>query len=118
MRLIKWVLFFIFSFAVSWILIITFSQAAFKTPTPMRMFTYTTPAFPVYYYIAGAFTAGLIIGLLIAGYYFIMLNARIHKKEKSIRELETEIADLQTKYEMPKVTPASSGTVTMPDEER
>jgi hypothetical protein len=94
-RTIKWVLFFFFSFAVSWILIITFSQDAFKMTAPVKLFIHTTRAMPIYYYIIGAFIGGLVIGLGVATYYYISLNSKLFKRSREINALEEEIAGLK-----------------------
>lgn len=91
MRIFKWALFFVFSFAVSFILIMTFSQASFKQAVPGRIFTYITPAIPIYYYILGSFLIGLLLGLFVAFYNFITSIPGSFKKSKKIKKLEKDV---------------------------
>jgi hypothetical protein len=101
MRTIKWVLFFFFSFAISWILIITFSQDAFKMTAPVRVLIHTTRPIPIYYYITGAFVVGLLIGLCFTVYYYIALSAKLSKQRKSVASLEEEIVELKNTAALP-----------------
>jgi uncharacterized membrane protein YciS (DUF1049 family) len=113
LRIIKWTLFFLFSFVVSWILIITFSQEAFKAAVPVRAFMYTTKAFPIYHYIIASFVIGLILGLLVAAYYFIMLNTRLAKKGKQIKNLEQTLQELKPEHATATEAVAAAGPVSL-----
>ncbi len=91
MKLLKWSVFFIFAFVVSFIILRTFSQDVFKEAVPARVLGNETPAIPIYIYIAGAFTLGLVIGLFVAVYNFVTGASEGFKKSKRIKELEKEL---------------------------
>lgn len=91
MRLVKWAIVFVFSFAVSLVVVTTFVRPAFRAPVSAGVFGYTTPAFPMYYYIVGAFLTGLAIGLLVAFYNFFSRAVDSSRKGKRIKQLEKEV---------------------------
>jgi len=93
MKLIKWTLIFIIAFIISLIMILTFSQEVFKQTASARIVGYVTPEIPVYYYIAGAFGLGLLVGLGVALYTFISGTAESLKKSRRIRELEKSVKE-------------------------
>ena len=62
-----------------------------------QILTYKTRQLPVYSYVAGAFVAGLLIGIFQALFTFIRLKAEIFRKNRVIRELELKVADLEQK---------------------
>ncbi len=91
MNFLKWSLFFLVSFAISFILISTFSQDVFKEIVPARILWYATPSIPIYYYITGSFFAGLFIGLFVAVYNYFTSTANSLKKSRRIKDLEKEV---------------------------
>lgn len=95
MRLLKWAIFFAISFVISWILITTFSQWQFQTGAPIRVVTYQTREFPLYYYPIGTFAIGLLIGLGMAVYNYVTLQARLRGKNKQTKKLEEQVARLR-----------------------
>jgi uncharacterized membrane protein YciS (DUF1049 family) len=99
-RLLKWTLFFAVSFVVSWILITTFSQWQFQTGAPVRIVTYQTREFPLYFYAAATFLIGLTIGLSMAVYNYVTLQARLRGKAKEARRLEEQVAGLRRELDM------------------
>ncbi len=102
MKILKWGLFFIASFLISWILITTFSQEQFRQAVSARVFTYRTIAIPIYWYVAGAFAAGLLIGLFVAVYNYINLKHQLRKQNRVLRTLEEERDRLQMQATMNK----------------
>ncbi|MBD3393230.1 MAG: DUF1049 domain-containing protein [Chitinivibrionales bacterium] len=90
MKIAKWIVFFLFSFVVSWAVISTLSQVAFSMAAPARVLFYKTPEFPMYAYIVGAFFLGLVLGLALAAYNFISLKSQSIKQGNRIRRLEQE----------------------------
>ena len=92
MKLFKWGILFVFAFISAWVMIFTFTQPPFKEKVPAQLLAYQTPAIPIYTYVAGAFAVGLLVGLIIAFYYYILMRSEIHKKSKRLKELEKEIA--------------------------
>jgi uncharacterized membrane protein YciS (DUF1049 family) len=76
------------------VVITTFSQSVFRTAVPVKVVYYQTRNIPVYYFIAGAFAAGLLIGMSVAFYNFISLKAQAMKKDRRIRELENNMASV------------------------
>jgi hypothetical protein len=101
MNLLKWVLIFAFAFVVAWVLIFTFTQPPFAEGVPAKIFAYRTPPIPVYVYVTGAFFIGLILGGAVAVYNYITGGMKAHKLNKRVRALETELADLKAKSDIP-----------------
>ncbi|HMD68972.1 MAG TPA: hypothetical protein VKF42_08850 [Chitinivibrionales bacterium] len=99
MVFVKWLLVFLLSFALAFIIIITFSQPEFQVQVSAHIFTYHTKALPVWAYVAGALGLGLIVGLGVAAYNFVTLRTALYKKDKRIRDLE---AGTQTAQEIPE----------------
>ena len=95
MRLLKWTVFFIVSFFISWVVISTFSQIAFTMKAPARIIFYKTPEIPIYRFIFGAFLLGLIIGLIIAAYNFVYLKTRGMKQSRELHALQDEVSKLK-----------------------
>jgi hypothetical protein len=91
MRFLKWSVIFVAAFVMAWILIFTFIQEPFKNMVPARILTYQTPPIPVYLYVAGAFGAGLLLGLWVALYYFIVQKRLLGMKSKEASTLEDEL---------------------------
>jgi uncharacterized membrane protein YciS (DUF1049 family) len=86
----KWIIVFIISFAIAFVIIVTFSQPQFRVPMSALLFTYQTKALPIWAYVGGALGLGLLAGLSVATYYFITLRAAIFKKDRQIKKLESE----------------------------
>ncbi|MBN1307402.1 MAG: DUF1049 domain-containing protein [Chitinispirillaceae bacterium] len=99
MKILKWLVVFVIAFLFAWILIFTFTQEQFKQVAAARILTYWTPAIPIYYYVAGAFGVGLILGLFAAFYYYIVLQSKVHRRTKELRELEEKLADARRMLE-------------------
>lgn len=97
MKIIKWGLFFIVAFLVSFALLRTFSQDVFKQFASARAFGYVSAPVPLYYFVAIAFLTGLGIGLITALYNYIRGSAALYKKMKHIKELEEELEFYQLK---------------------
>ncbi|HEX2958601.1 MAG TPA: LapA family protein [Chitinispirillaceae bacterium] len=120
MKLLKWVLIFVFAFVVAWILIFTFTQPPFAEGVPAKIFTYRTPPIPVYIYVAGAFITGLFMGCLLAFYNYLTGSMKAHKLSKRLNAAESELAVLKVSTEnhntsTPKEMP---GKVDDPDDYR
>ena len=103
MKVLSWFAVFIVTLFVALALVLTFTQPEFKTTVGAQILTYKTRQLPVYSYVAGAFVAGLLIGIFQALFTFIRLKAEIFRKNRVIRELEQKVAGLEEKK-----TPASS----------
>jgi hypothetical protein len=91
MRFLKWSVLFVAAFMMAWILIFTFIQEPFKYMVPARILAYQTPPIPVYLYVAGAFGIGLILGLWVALYYFVVQKRLLGLKSKEASTLEEEL---------------------------
>jgi hypothetical protein len=105
MTLLKWVVLFVCAFCVAFVIIVTFSQAPFRQPVPAKIFTYQTPAVALYWYVIGAVCVGLALGLVVALYYGIVLNASLYKKNRRIRELEEKIGVLEGEQSGSAISP-------------
>jgi uncharacterized membrane protein YciS (DUF1049 family) len=92
MKLIKWALVFLISFAIAFVIIVTFSQPQFRVPVSALIFTYQTKALPIWAYVGGALGLGLIVGCSIAAYYYVTLRATIFKRDRQIKKLEAELS--------------------------
>ena len=92
MSFFKWLVVFIFAFLIAWVLIFTFTQEPFRQPAPARILAYQTPAIPIYVYEAGAFAAGLLIGMAAALYNYLVLSSQIRQKTRKINNLEQDLS--------------------------
>jgi uncharacterized membrane protein YciS (DUF1049 family) len=90
MRMIKWFLFFGIAFAFSWVLIFTFMQEPFRAMVTAKVLWYQSKPYPIYYFVLGSFTIGLLVGIVLLLYNFIFLNVQLHRANKRIRELEEQ----------------------------
>lgn len=115
MNLLKWALIFSIAFVMAWVLIFTFTQKPFYEQVPAKIFSYQTPAVPMYAYVSGAFGVGLLLGLVIALYYYISKQAELFKRARKIRSLEDELDSLKSSMEQKMITPPES-LDTLPDE--
>jgi uncharacterized membrane protein YciS (DUF1049 family) len=88
MAALKWLLLFFGTFAVAFVIVLTFSQEPFKQMVPAVIFTYHTQPLALYWYVAGALGVGFAAGLSIVVYQYITLHAALYKKDRRIRELE------------------------------
>jgi hypothetical protein len=95
MRLLSWAVTFIISMIIALALVLTFTQQEFKTTVGAQILTYKTQQLPVYYYVAGAFAAGLLFGVLQAIFTFFRTKAQVFHKNGKIRELERTISELE-----------------------
>jgi hypothetical protein len=95
MAVLKWLVLFLCAFCMAFVVVVTFSQAPFKEPVSAVIFTYTTASIPLYWYVIGALGIGLIVGLVVALYYFIVFKQDVYKKNKIIRELEANMAKME-----------------------
>lgn len=101
MKLLKWGVVFLSSFFISFILIQTFSQDAFKELAPGRIIKFTTPSIPIYWYIIGSFLTGLCVGLIVAFYNFITSTSTSFRKSRRIKELEKDVDYLSDQNKEP-----------------
>jgi hypothetical protein len=90
MGFIKWVIAFVISFAIAFIIIVNFSKPEFSVLVPAWVFFYQTKPHPVWVYVSGALGLGLLAGLSVAVYYVVTLRAAIFKKDRQIKKLESE----------------------------
>ena len=107
MVFVKWIVVFLIAFAVAFVIIVTFSQPAFKVPVSALLFTYQTKPLPIWAYVGGALGLGLVAGLGVAAYYYITLRAVIFRKDRQIKKLETDLRNTQSvpipeKFVMPQ----------------
>ncbi|MBN1576957.1 MAG: LapA family protein [Chitinispirillaceae bacterium] len=109
MKILKWLVVFIVAFFFAWILIFTFTQEQFKQVASARILTYWTPAIPIYFYVAGAFGVGLLLGLFAAFYYYIVLQSKVHRRTKDLRELEEKLAEARRTLEQCEMTHKTDG---------
>jgi len=93
MRLIFMGITFGIAVIVALVLVLTFIQPEFNTRVGAQLFAYKTRQLPVYYYIIGAFAAGLLIGIIQAISTFFRSRGKISQKDHHIRELETKLND-------------------------
>jgi uncharacterized membrane protein YciS (DUF1049 family) len=91
MAFVKWIAIFLVSFAVAFVIIVTFSQPEFQVRVSAHLFAYQTRALPVWAYVAGAMGLGLLAGAAVSIYYNVVLRAAIFKKDRRIKALETEL---------------------------
>lgn len=99
MRFMKWSVLFVAAFIVAWILIFTFTQEPFRVTVSAKILAYQTPAIPVYIYVAGAFAIGLLIGLWVAIYYYIIQSRQLHIKSKKLSATEQELIQKNSELE-------------------
>ena len=95
----KWSTVFIISFALSAILLKSFSQSAFFVPVSPWLFGYPIKEYPVFYYIVLAFLSGLSIGLFTAIYNYLTLKPKLIKKSSRVKHLEKEIGLINSDLE-------------------
>jgi|WetSurMetagenome_2_1015567.scaffolds.fasta_scaffold215120_2 hypothetical protein len=95
MAVFKWLVLFLCAFCMAFVVVVTFSQAPFKEPVSAVIFTYKTASIPLYWYVIGALGVGLIVGLIVALYYFIVLKHDVYKKNKTIQKLEETLAEME-----------------------
>jgi hypothetical protein len=115
MKLLQWILIFVIAFMVAWILIFTFTQPPFAQGVPAKIFTYRTPAIPVYIYVAGAFVTGFLLGGSLALYNYIAGGLKVRRLSKKLRSAESELAILKASSENKSLLP-SQDLPTIPDD--
>lgn len=112
MKVLKWFFVFMVAFLAACILIFTFSQEPFRTLVPARLLAWRTPAIPIYAYVGGAFGCGLLLGLLMVLYNYIVYQAKMHRKNHTIADLETQLSDArQTLERNGLAAPGNGGNV-------
>lgn len=84
MKIVQFIFIFVIAFIISFLLVNTFSQEAFRVSASIKLLGYYSRAMPIYYYVAGAFILGMAIGLLILVYYFFTTTAENIRKNKKI----------------------------------
>lgn len=92
MKFMKWSTVFIICFALSAILLKSFSQAAFFVPVKPWIFGYAIKEYPVFYYLLFAFLSGLGIGLFTAVYNYFTMKPQVIKLSLRVKHLEKEVA--------------------------
>ncbi|MDG5813873.1 lipopolysaccharide assembly protein LapA domain-containing protein [Chitinispirillales bacterium ANBcel5] len=104
MKISKWIAVFVLAFIIAWIVIFTFIQEPFALTVPMKLLWYTTPGIPIYVYVVSAFAIGLLIGFLIAGYYYLTGQAGLRKKSRRIKALELKLREVMAELKTYKGT--------------
>ncbi len=129
MKIFKWVTIFVIAFLFAWILIFTFTQEQFKQVAQARILAYWTPAIPIYFYVAGAFGIGLVLGLLAALYYYILFQTKMRRATRENRDLEEKLAmthreleqyrppDEAAEYGVPENSSSQSSADVFPEKE-
>jgi uncharacterized membrane protein YciS (DUF1049 family) len=92
MKLFKGFVFFGAAFVLAWVIIFTFSQPEFRNTASVVFFSKKSREFPLFVYVAGAFSIGLILGLGLALYYAVAMKLGFLKRDREIRRLEEESA--------------------------
>jgi len=116
MKVLKWLVIFIVAFLFAWILIFTFIQPQFKVLASAKILTYTTPQIPIYFYVAGAFAIGLILGLFTAFYYYIVLQKKVHQATRELHAVEEKLANAQRTLEQSEMAHSFDGFSSIPEE--
>lgn len=93
MKFVKWAAVFVVAFIVAWILIFTFIQEPFKQTAAARILKWWTPAIPIYLYVVGAFVGGLMVGLGVAVFNYVTLQAKVHHYKKEYKTLEVQYGE-------------------------
>lgn len=110
MKVLKWVLLFLIAFTISFILLRTFSQPIFQQKASAWILGYTTPAIALYWYVAGSFIIGFLIGLAAVINNVITSITGSMKKSKRIKELEKEL-DFLSEHQADIASQTESRTV-------
>ena len=97
MKFIKWTVFFSVSFAISWVIIVTFAQPEFQLKASIAFLFITLPPMSMFIYIIGAFFTGLVLGLFIAAYYFFKFSTKLRKKEKELKKINKALHEQEQK---------------------
>ena len=95
MRMAMRILFFAVTLFIALALILTFRQPAFTTATGAQILFFKTRDYPVYYYVLGAFIAGLLLGFLPMLVKFAGARAAAGRAERKVRELERKLNDTE-----------------------
>ena len=107
MRLLTWLLLFIVAFFIALVLVLTFTQPAFKQMASVRILTVETHAIPVYMYVIGAFVTGLLFGVCAMLSGFVRSKVDAGRKSKRIRDLEQKL--VESENALTAVRAAASG---------
>jgi hypothetical protein len=99
MKILKFVLIFVIAFLFACVLIFTFIQPEFKVLASAKILTYVTPKIPIYFYVAGAFGIGLLLGLFAAFYYYFTQHRKVHETTKELHVLEERLAETRRTLE-------------------
>ena len=100
MRLLSWGVTFLVALFIAIVLVLTFTQPEFKTTVGAQILAYKTRQLPVFMYVAGAFGAGLLIGVLQALYTFFSSRAKIFQKNGRIKDLERKLAETEQRADV------------------
>lgn len=95
MKILKGFGVFIAAFLFAWVIIFTFMQEPFKQVASARILAYRTPAIPIYFYVAGAFGAGLLLGLFFSLYCYISLQLKVRRTAGELQEVKKKLAEAQ-----------------------
>ncbi len=76
------------------VVIQTFTQDIFTHKIPLLLFVYRTPEFPIFYYVAGAFLFGLVVGLTVALVNYFSFSSHKRKLTKRVKELEKDLEEV------------------------
>jgi uncharacterized membrane protein YciS (DUF1049 family) len=107
MGLIKWVILFVITLALAFVVILTFSQPPFHQTASAVIFFYQTKAYPLYLWVAAALGLGLAFGIIIALYYYITLKSAAFSKDRIIKSLREELDTIKAQHVSPIQPPPS-----------
>jgi uncharacterized integral membrane protein len=96
MRAVTWLLLFFIAVLVAVVLVLTFMQPAFKQEVGARIFSVQSRALPVYFYVLGAFLAGLLLGVLSVLPGEIRSRLENARKSRRIKELERKLVESES----------------------
>lgn len=96
MRAFKGIFFFIIAFILACVVLLTFMQEPFQVKVGAKLLWYQTQAIPVYWYLIGAFTLGILFGFVVFIYYYTQQSLTLHERNKEIREQAAEIEALRS----------------------
>ena len=94
MRMMKGIFFFVVAFVVACVIILTFMQPPFHVAVGAKLLWYQTPPVPVFYYLAGAFAAGLLFGFVVFIYYYTQQGLELRETQREVRDKEVEAESL------------------------
>jgi hypothetical protein len=112
MRLLRAVLGFGISFSFAWVIIFTFMQDPFRTAVSAQLFAYQTPPIAIYWYVLGAFAAGLLGGTVVAVLTWLRLTAQMRRSVEAARAEGRQMAILDVPSASPGQPLRSSAETT------